>query len=77
MKRTQIYLDEDSISYLNKESQTTHKSISEIIRASIKDKYKCKTNILLKRLNSIYGIWANKRFDVEQYVRDIRKDRTL
>ena len=77
MKRTQIYIDDDTFSYLKKESKTSHKSISEIIRSSIKDKYEYRSDILLKRLNSIFGIWANNNFDVDKYIRDIRKDRTI
>jgi predicted CopG family antitoxin len=77
MKRTQIYIDDDIFSFLEKESKTIHKSISEIIRQSIKDKYQYQSKVLLKRLNSIYGIWKNKNFDTDQYINNIRKDRTI
>lgn len=77
MKRTQIYIDDDIFSFLKKESRTIHRSISEIIRESIKEKYQYKSNMLLKRLNTIYGIWKNKNFDTDQYIRNMRKDRTI
>jgi len=77
MKRTQIYIDDDIFSFLEKESKTIHRSISEIIRESIKEKYQYKSNVLLKRLSTIYGIWKNKNLDTNKYIRNIRKDRTL
>ncbi len=64
-------------SFLEKESKAEHRSISEIIRESIKEKFQYKTNILLDRLDSIFGIWKNKNIDTVQYLRNIRKDREL
>jgi len=77
MKRTQIYIEDNIFSFLEKESKIVHRSISEIIRESIKEKYQHKHNVLLKRLNSVYGIWKNKNMDVDKYIKNLRKDRTL
>jgi predicted CopG family antitoxin len=77
MKRTQIYIDDDIFLFLKKESKTGHRSISEIIRESIRDKYRYKSDVLLKRIDTVYGIWKNRKIDTDKYVRTIRKDRIL
>lgn len=30
---------------------------------------------LLDAINGIYGLWSDKEFDVDEYIRDLRKDR--
>ncbi len=75
MKRTQIYIDDDIFSFLEKESKTVHRSISEIIRESIKEKYQYQSNVLIKRMNAVFGIWKKKNLDVNKYIRTMRKDR--
>jgi len=77
MKRTQIYIDDEIFSFLEKESKTSHRSISEIIRESIKDKYQYKSSVLLKRLNNVFGISKDRKIDVDTYIRNIRKDRIV
>ena len=77
MKRTQIYLDEKTFSILEKESKITNKSISELIRESINLKYHHNTIKILKHLNTVFGIWADKKIDVNKYIRNLRKDRKI
>lgn len=77
MKRTQIYIDEDVFSFLEKESKTARRSISEIIRESIKEKYRYKSNGLMKRLHSVFGMWSTRDIDVNKYIKSIRRDRTV
>lgn len=77
MKRTQIYIDEKIYAYLNKESKTEGKSISEIIRESIREKMNRKTYQILKSLEEIFGIWKERDFNVDNYIRADRKDRKL
>ncbi len=77
MKRTQIFIDDDIFSFLKKESKTAHRSVCEIIRESIKEKYQHQTNLLLKRLDTIYGIWGKRNINAVNYIKNIRKDRTL
>ena len=75
MRRTQIYLDEDIFHLLEKESKIKNISISEIIRRSIREKIQIRKKELLKKMDAVYGIWNDRTKDVEQYIRDIRKDR--
>jgi predicted CopG family antitoxin len=77
MKRTQIYIDDDVFSFLEKESKTANRSISEIIRESIREKHRHKSNLLMKRLDSIFGIWSSRNGDVNKYLKSIRRDRVV
>ncbi len=56
MKRTQIYIDEDTFGFLEKESKIEKKSISEIIRENIKVKMKNRNNEIIKKMKSVYGV---------------------
>jgi hypothetical protein len=75
MKRTQIYLDDQTYEYLRHESQARHVTISEVIRESITEKMGRKVQQTLKAVERISGIWMDRDFDVDQYVRTARKDR--
>ncbi len=77
MKRTQIYLSEKMAAYLEKESVLRKKTMSEIIRESIEHKMLKGSNEILKRIDSVFGIWKDKKIDVDSYIRDIRKDRKI
>jgi hypothetical protein len=77
MKRTQIYLDESTYKLLKKESKITGKTISELIRKSIEGKINQRVDEIVRRTEVVYGMWKDKRFDVEEYISDLRKDRNL
>ncbi|MBN2545167.1 MAG: hypothetical protein JXB50_05170 [Spirochaetes bacterium] len=77
MKRTQIYLDEEIFEFLVSESRNKHKTMSDIIRESIKDKIRNNNKNLLKYLNKVAGIWKNNEFNVDNYINNIRKDRLI
>jgi hypothetical protein len=77
MKRTQIYIDEGTYKILEKESKISGKTISELIRESIRSRVQKKADEILKRLEDVYGIWKDKEINVEGYVRNLRKERTF
>jgi predicted CopG family antitoxin len=77
MKRTQIYLDDDIFEYLENESKIEHKSISEIIRESIRAKINFHVKDLVGKMNKIYGLWKDRDIEPDQYIRELRKDRKL
>ena len=77
MKRTQIYIDESTYKLLKKESKITGKTISELIRKSIEGKINQRVDEILRRTEIVYGMWKDKRFDVEEYISDLRKDRNV
>ena len=77
MKRTQIYIDENTYKLLKKESKITGKTISELIRESIKGKMNQRVDEILRRTDDAYGIWKDRDFDTQEYIRDLRRDRNL
>ena len=77
MKRTQIYIDEETFEYLKAESSLRGTTISEIIRESIRDKRHQRTEKILSALDEVAGVWKNRKFDIEQYIKDLRRDRTI
>ncbi len=77
MKRTQIYIDEDTFRFLEYEHKIKKKTISEIIRENIKKEILSKSNKIIKKMNMVYGIWKNRKIDVDEYIKNLRKDRKL
>ena len=77
MRRTQIYIDEKFYRLLKKESKTTGKTMSELIRESIKNRMNRRVEEILRRAEAVYGIWKDRKFDVEEYIRELRRDRNL
>jgi len=77
MRRMQIYIDEKFYRLLKKESKTTGKTMSELIRESIKNRMNRRVEEILRRTEAVYGIWKDRKFDVEEYIRELRRDRNL
>lgn len=77
MKRTQIYIDETTYGNLKKESSLKGLSISEIIRESVQKKLGSRVERMLRATDSVSGIWKDRRFDVDSFVRAARKDRKV
>jgi hypothetical protein len=77
MKRTQIYIEEDVFKILEKESKLKHKTISELVRESIKGKISLRSKEIIKNMHAVFGLWIHKKTDPERYVRVLRKDRTI
>jgi hypothetical protein len=75
MKRTQIYLDDDIFQVLKKESQLTRKNISSIIRDTLRDKFMKKK--YSNAVDETAGIWKDKDFNVDEYIRNLRTDNRL
>ena len=77
MRRTQIYIEEKFYRLLKKESKTTGKTMSELIRESIKNRINRRVEEILRRTEAVYGIWKDRKFDVEEYIRELRRARNL
>ena len=75
MKRTQIYIDDETYGQLQRESSNKGVSISEIIRESIRRRTGNRVQKMLKAAHDIAGVWKDRNVDVEAYVREKRKDR--
>ncbi len=76
MKRTQIYLDEELLSILKIESKLKKKKVSMLIRETLRAKYLNKDKKLLL-LEKAAGIWKDRNFNTEQYIRKLRKGKRL
>ena len=78
MKRTQIYLSDDLYFEIKKRSKKSKKSISEIIRKTLRENLMPnKKEEILSSINEAFGLWKNKEFDTEEYIRSIRKGTRL
>ncbi len=75
MKRTQIYLEEETYKYLQQQSKATGKTISQLIRESIENKKKKKVQEILRKARKAYGIWKDRDFNVDKHLRGLREDR--
>jgi negative regulator of replication initiation len=73
LKRTQIYLDEEIYKYLVEESKKTGKSISELIREKLRKEINENAQRLIENIRKTSGIWKNRNFDTENYIRNLRK----
>lgn len=75
MKRTQIYLDETLFYLLKEESKKQGKPMSEIIRRKLWTSFRPedKKRVLLESAKKVFGLWKDREFDPEIYVRKIRK----
>ena len=78
MKRTQIYLDDTLYMMLKEKSKKSKKSISEVIRESLRKVLFPKSELLIKNMEGIFGLWSDRKaLDPDQYVREIRKGNRL
>lgn len=75
MKRAQIYIDEKTYGNLKKESRLKGLSISEIIRESVQKKLGGRVERMIRATDSVGGLWKDRRFDVDGFIRAARKDR--
>jgi hypothetical protein len=77
MKRAQIYIDEKTYGNLKKESRLKGVSISEIIRESVQTKLGSRAEKMIRATDSVCGLWKDRRFDVHEFIRAVRKDRKV
>lgn len=77
MRRTQIYIDDKTYDFLKKESAQTGSTISEIIRESVQSRAAKKVKSMLSAAEGAFGLWKDRKMDVDAYVRKMRKDRKV
>jgi len=77
MKRTQLYLNSDTHSFLTALSKQKKRTISSLVREAVAEKYGKKEKIdRLKLSDKIAGVWKDRKdmINVKKYLRDLRKD---
>lgn len=75
MHRTQIMLDDHQYSRLKLESERTGRSIADLVREAVDDKFKAGSDRVWKALRAARGAWAD-RDDIgtgAEYVERIRE----
>ena len=74
MKRTQIYLDPEIFEVLKVESKLKRTRISSLIREALREKYSVQGKKAMV-IDQVAGIWKDRIFDVESYVRKKRNNK--
>jgi ribbon-helix-helix CopG family protein len=77
MKRTQLYLDDDIAKILSTVSRQKGKTVSELVRECVREKFGAKEKINKTELaRELGGIWKNRTDlgDTEKYLRKVRTD---
>jgi len=78
LRRTQLYLDDELHRLLSALSRQEKKSLSELVRSAIADKY-VKRDVVDKIaiVDRLAGIWKDREDmkSPERYIRILRKDR--
>jgi hypothetical protein len=77
MKRTQIYIDDETFGKLKSESSLKGVSISEIIRDSVHNTLGSGVEKIIRAADSVSGVWSDRDFDVDAFIRSARKDRKI
>lgn len=75
MGRTQIYLDDSDLALLDRVSQATGASRSELIRRAVRDRYGQRTKAeRIAGIRASAGSWKDRDFTGAEYVDAIRSD---
>jgi predicted DNA-binding protein len=75
MHRTQVMLEEHQYRRLKRESESTGRSIGELVREAIDEKYGESQERLWKALEASRGAWADRDDidEVVEYIENLRK----
>jgi len=79
MKRTQLYLDKDMWKILHVHARQLGRSISELVREAIREKYGSSSTRQRQAMLALVGLWKNRK-DLPssgKYVRQLRKGKRL
>ena len=76
MHRTQVMLEEHQYARLKRESEATGRSIGELVREAIDEKYAPSQDRVWAALRASFGAWADRDDigDAAEYVEKIRSE---
>jgi hypothetical protein len=79
MRRTQLYLDDDIWKLLHVLARQSGGTVSELVRAAIREKYSQDRARRIKAFESIIGLWKDRTDigETDEYVRDLRRSSRL
>ena len=75
MIRTSVYLDQQSYQYVQGQSEQSGKTLSDVIRDLIRQTMRQDAQKILDAVNGVYGLWEDREMDVDEYIRNMRRDR--
>jgi hypothetical protein len=79
MKRTQLYLDDESWQALRISAEQAGTTISELVRQAVRDKYATSPAARSRAMRAFVGLWKGRTDfgDATAYVRALRRGRRL
>jgi len=79
MRRTQLYLHEDTWNTLHRQAKKRRTSISELVRQAVREKYAGSAVNRLEAMQAFVGIWADRADlrNTRAYVRRLRRGKRL
>jgi hypothetical protein len=77
MKWTQVYIDEETLCRLKTESRLRGVSISEIIRERVHNTLGSGVEKIIRATDSVSGVWSDRDFDVDAFIRSARNGRKI
>ena len=75
MIRTSLYLDNECYQYLQLQRNRLGKTISELVREMIHVTMNKDVKKISEATDRIYGLWEDRQSDVDEYIREMRRDR--
>ncbi len=77
MKRTQLYLDDETAKILSALSRQKERTVSDLVRESLREKYLSGKELDKGSLaGQIGGIWKNRK-DIDLTIRRLRKGKRM
>jgi Ribbon-helix-helix protein, copG family len=79
VKRTQLYLDDDSWNALHARATLLETTVSELVRRAIREQYLSKLEGRRQAMEAFVGSWKDRSDipDAVEYVRKLRRDNRL
>ena len=79
MKRTQLYLDDESWQALHIRARQSGTSVSELVRQAVRERFVASRGSRRQAMRAFVGLWKDRSdlADVGTYLRSLRKGRRL
>ena len=77
MKSAHVSLDDETYEIVRRESRNRKVTMSLVIRESLSQRKEQRIKDMLSACRGAFGVWKDRDMDVDEYLRGLRKDRTL
>jgi hypothetical protein len=77
VKRTQLYLEDDTWQLLHKLAKQSGCTMSDLVRQAVREKFEKSKESRRQALLNVVGLWADRTDlpETDTYVRGLRRDR--